>query len=156
MTFATADLANALYGLSVDVDDQGPGGGACTSYNKTVNCPTGGTVMISGSCQGGVTNGTGPQHISYSMAMMGCSDVSNGISVTLTGTADLTGSQSFQNGAAVSSDQNFQAQTDVMIEATETGYTSFSQSCTFGITYSMGSSKTLSGSLCGQSFSKTF
>ena len=52
---------------------------------------------------------------------------------------------------------NFQATSDVKIDATESGFDDFSQSCMFAATYDMGSGgTTLTGTVCGTSFTDMF
>ena len=82
-------LGDAIYILSTDTRNVAIGGTVCRRpYDMTVDCPTGGTVAITGSSQNCPTaGGSASENESYTFTMTDCQDVADGIDIKLNGTA---------------------------------------------------------------------
>ncbi len=151
-------LAIVVYALSVDVESLAVAGAVCGPLNRTINCPKGGTVTVTGTSQNcTAAGGSGVENIDFDYTMTGCADEADGITVALTGAAVHSGTLTSTSGALSGQDVTFKATSSVLIVPSQQGAQDDPQSCTFALTYTLASGTlTLSGNICGDPFNASF
>jgi hypothetical protein len=153
----TESVAVAIDALSSDIETTNIGGAACGPLSKTVSCPKGGTVALTGTSMDCPTpGGSSVENIDFTYTMTGCADAIDGVTVTLTGVATHSGPLTTVDGTLTAQSVQFTATSPVIIVA-EQGSGDVTSSCTFALTYDLSSSTfTLSGTLCGDMFTTSF
>jgi hypothetical protein len=155
---STEALAVAIDALSGDIETTDIGGTACGPLDKTVSCPKGGTVALTGTSTNCPTpTSSGVENIDFTYTMTGCADAIDGVTVTLTGVATHSGTLTTVGGTLTAQNVQFNATSSVIVVASQQGSSDVTNSCTFALTYDLSSgTSTLDGTLCGEMFTASF